>query len=89
MIERKPTRQSPHQPPKRVQRLESAPHIRGRVFKAGHLWRMEVLNTLTGQVLAADNTGHWAPMRDLADETVGAVRRAWLQGFGSKAVHAR
>lgn len=76
----------PHWRPAEGRRVACAPHIRGRVFKRGDLWHMEVVNTATGEVLARDNTGAWGPLDVDADRTTAAARIAWIRGFGNKAV---
>lgn len=60
---------------------KTAPHIRGRVFKRGPTWHMQVINTRTGVILASDNTNSYAVMRDEARAATAAARGAWIYNF--------
>ena len=82
----RPPRRPPHWRPASWGRVTLAPHIRGRVFKRGNTWHMEVVNTRTGEVIQRDSTSAWGPVDVEADRVVAAARMAWFYGFRHKAL---
>lgn len=70
-------RKPPPVPEERVPFAKTAPHIRGRVYRRGKTWFMEVVNTNTGKVLASDNTNDRLKMLNQCHEAVAVARGTW------------
>lgn len=66
----------------------TAPHLRGRVFKSGGTWHMQVVNTSTGDVLASDNTNNYYVMAEEAVVATASARAAWMFEFKRKELQA-
>lgn len=70
----------------------SAPHIKGRVFRGERLrsgrwlWRYEVINAHTGEVIISDNTGDFARMAFACHQSVAVARGAWFYDLTKKRV---
>lgn len=67
----------PHQLEEQAPYANVAPWIRGRVFKVGPTWHMEVVNTATGKVLASDNTNNHATILTEAQRVTAVARGTW------------